>query len=63
MSLITMCLAYGQRALRTWKRNEQGASFVEYALLAALIAVVCILAISFVGSATSRSFSSSGSQL
>ncbi len=30
-------------------KSEKGASLLEYALLAALIAVVCILAITFVG--------------
>ena len=32
-------------------RDEKGANLVEYTLLVALIAVVCIIAISFVGSA------------
>jgi Flp pilus assembly pilin Flp len=31
-------------------RSERGASLVEYALLVALIAVVCIVAITFIGS-------------
>jgi pilus assembly protein Flp/PilA len=44
-------------------RTERGASLVEYALLVALIAVVCILAISFVGSQASKKFSSVGSNL
>ena len=44
-------------------RSERGASLVEYALLVALIAVVCIIAISFVGSAASTKFSSVGSTL
>ena len=44
-------------------RDERGASLVEYALLVALIAVVCIIAISFVGTAASTKFSSVGSNL
>ena len=44
-------------------RTERGASLVEYALLVALIAVVCILAISFVGTKASTKFSSVGSSL
>jgi pilus assembly protein Flp/PilA len=44
-------------------RTERGASLVEYALLVALIAVVCILAISFVGTQASKKFSSVGSSL
>ena len=41
--------------------DERGASLVEYALLVALIAVVCILAIAFLGSAASSKFSTVGS--
>jgi pilus assembly protein Flp/PilA len=44
-------------------RSEAGASLVEYALLVALIAVVCIVAIGFFGSELGDSFSRSGSQL
>lgn len=36
--------------------TERGASLVEYALLVALIAVVCILAITFLGEAASSKF-------
>ena len=32
-----------------WGRDERGASLVEYALLVALIAVVCIVAVQFLG--------------
>lgn len=42
-------------------RDEQGASLVEYALLVALIAIVCLAAIAFLGSSTSTRFSSVGS--
>ncbi|MCU1461486.1 MAG: Flp/Fap pilin component [Acidimicrobiales bacterium] len=44
-------------------RNEHGASLVEYALLVALIAIVCIAAITFVGSSASAKFSNVGSGL
>jgi pilus assembly protein Flp/PilA len=44
-------------------RTERGASLVEYALLVALIAVVCILAVSFVGTQASTKFSTVGSAL
>jgi pilus assembly protein Flp/PilA len=42
-------------------KTERGASLVEYALLVALIAVVCILAVTFLGRAASSKFSSVGS--
>jgi pilus assembly protein Flp/PilA len=44
-------------------RTERGASLVEYALLVALIAVVCIVAISLLGTNASKKFSSVGSAL
>ena len=43
--------------------TEKGASLVEYALLVALIAVVCIVAVTFVGSQGSKKFNSVGSSL
>ena len=42
-------------------RTERGASLVEYVLLVSLIAVVCIAAISFLGSSAKDKFSSVGS--
>ena len=52
--------------IATWLRarfadSERGASLVEYALLVALIAVVCILAIRIIGDRANSSFSSTGS--
>jgi pilus assembly protein Flp/PilA len=41
--------------------QQKGASMLEYALLAALIAVVCILAITFLGRQACISFSHVGS--
>jgi len=43
--------------------SERGASLVEYALLVALIAVVCIVAGTFLGRNASRRFSSVGSSI
>ncbi len=44
-------------------KTDRGASLVEYALLVALIAVVCIVAITFLGSAASDKFSDVGASL
>lgn len=44
-------------------RMERGASLVEYALLVALIAVICIVAISLLGGSASNKFSSVGNSL
>ena len=41
--------------------SERGASLVEYALLVALIAVICIVAIAFLGKSASSKFSTVGS--
>jgi pilus assembly protein Flp/PilA len=45
------------------KRHERGASLVEYALLVALIALVCIVAVTLLGLTTSHKFSQVGSYL
>ena len=44
-------------------KSERGASLVEYALLVALIAVVCIAAVAFLGKSTSSKFSSVGASI
>ena len=54
--------------LSTWLRarfgdSDRGASLVEYALLVALIAVVCITAIKFLGTNANTSFSTTGSAI
>ena len=43
---------------RAQAKTERGASLVEYALLVALIAVVCIAAVTLLGTAASDKFSS-----
>jgi pilus assembly protein Flp/PilA len=43
--------------------SERGASLVEYALLVALIAVICIVAIAFLGKSASQKFSTVGSSV
>ena len=43
--------------------DQRGASLVEYAFLVALIAVVCIVAIAFLGRSASSKFSNVGSNL
>jgi pilus assembly protein Flp/PilA len=54
--------------LATWLRarfsdSERGASLVEYALLVALIAVVCIVAIRILGQSANSSFESTGTAI
>jgi len=48
----------------TWnRRDEVGASLVEYALLLALIAMVCIASIGIFGGGVGGSLSKSGSRI
>ncbi|MDP9223068.1 MAG: Flp family type IVb pilin [Actinomycetota bacterium] len=49
--------------IRAHSKDERGASLVEYALLVALIAVVCIAAVSLLGSSASEKFSNIGSAI
>ena len=49
--------------LRALVNNDEGQDLLEYALLVALIAVVCIAAITFVGTNASKKFSNVGSNL
>ena len=44
-------------------KTDRGASLVEYALLVALIAVVCIGAVSILAGGAKKTFSSVGSNL
>jgi pilus assembly protein Flp/PilA len=53
---------------KTWlmaklNRDEKGAALVEYALLLALIAVVCIVALQFLGNNASSKFSKIGNSI
>jgi pilus assembly protein Flp/PilA len=43
---------------RQWLAREEGASIVEYGILLALIALVCVAAISLIGSSLSSVFAS-----
>ena len=47
--------------IRTSAEDETGATAVEYALMVALIAVVIIAAVTFLGQAASNKFSTVGS--
>jgi pilus assembly protein Flp/PilA len=59
-----MCAySYVLAALQSRCNSDRGASLVEYALLVALIAVVCLAAVTFLGQAASSKFSSVGSAI
>ncbi len=52
-----------QARRRVRDRSERGAGLVEYALLVALIAVVCIAAVTFVGTSGSGRLGDAGAGL
>jgi pilus assembly protein Flp/PilA len=44
-------------------RSERGASMVEYALLVGLIAIVAVIAVTFLGSSISKLFNSAAANI
>jgi pilus assembly protein Flp/PilA len=56
-------LATIQREIGRLVRDEEGASLVEYVLLVALIAVVCIAAVTLLGKNASNKFTTVGNTL
>jgi pilus assembly protein Flp/PilA len=57
------CAPYIRARLAPIAKSERGASLVEYALLLALIAVVCILAVTFLGGKARDKFNEVGSSI
>ncbi|MBM4283674.1 MAG: Flp family type IVb pilin [Deltaproteobacteria bacterium] len=49
--------------LKRFLKDESGASMVEYGLLVALIAVVCIVAVTAVGTNLSTTFTNTSAEL
>jgi len=45
-----------KNAVNNFISNEDGAALVEYALLVALIAIICILGVTFLGRKVSEKF-------
>lgn len=63
MNQISLWWEYCQTFIHTRIRDERGASLVEYALLLALIAVICIGAITLIGNNASNKLSQVASNL
>jgi Flp pilus assembly pilin Flp len=61
VSIVGVWWARCRTSVRRRIGDERGASLVEYALLLALIGVVCVAAITFIGNQADQSFSSTGS--
>ena len=62
MSIVEQWVAL-RSAGRRRVRDERGASLVEYALLLALIVVVCVGAITIIGDSTNNTLSTTASIL
>lgn len=61
---LTSLAARARTILRLrFVKSEAGASLVEYALLLAMIAIACLVALQFVGGGVSNSLNSSGSSI
>ena len=60
---VEVVLATIQHEIRRLIRDEEGASLVEYVLLVALIAVVCIAAVTLLGKNASNQFNTVGQTL
>ncbi len=60
-------IKYVQGVVASWTqarvKSERGAALVEYALLLALIAVVCIVALQFLGGEAADKFSTVGNSI
>jgi pilus assembly protein Flp/PilA len=55
--------AYVRTSLRAFVRNDEGQDLLEYALLVALIAIVCIIAITTTGTNVDAIFTRIGQEL
>lgn len=51
------------KLVKKFKKNKSGATAIEYGLIAALISIVIIVAVSFLGKNLSNTFSKVGSSL
>lgn len=56
-------LRNGWNLLVNWTRDEEGASLVEYVLMVALIAVVCIAAVTLLGVEAQKKFNTTANAI
>jgi pilus assembly protein Flp/PilA len=64
MNIVMLVMRVIDPIRRTWdRRDEVGASLVEYALLLALIAVVALVALHFLGGSVSNTLNNVGSSI
>ncbi len=61
--MFEMMQIYVLQLINRFRRNEDGAALAEYGLLVALIAVVCVVAITALGTSVSTAFSKIASNI
>ena len=49
--------------IKNFLKDEEGATMVEYAIMVALIAVVCIVAVQTIGTRSNNAFTSAGNSM
>ena len=54
---------YMQRLISRFRRDDEGAALVEYGMLVGLIAVICVVAVTTLGTEVSTAFSAIASAL
>lgn len=64
MNIVSLVMRVVDPVREFWhRREEDGASLVEYALLLALIAVIAIVALTFLGHSVANTLNSVGSSI
>jgi len=64
VNIVSLVLYVTDPIRRTWnRRSEVGASLVEYALLLALIAVIALVALHFLGGSVSNTLNQVGNSI
>jgi Flp pilus assembly pilin Flp len=62
VNVVSYCHSWVAVRLRSrWGQREDGAALVEYALLVAFIAILCVAAVAFLGYSVANKFGSVGS--
>ena len=61
--MFEMMQIYLLQVMNRFRRDEQGAALVEYGLLVGLIAVICVVAVTTLGTEVSTAFSKIASAL
>ena len=61
--MLEMFQAYVLQLISRFRRDDEGAALVEYGMLVGLIAVICVVAVTTLGTEVSAAFSKIASSL